>query len=259
MSVPCVILGGGDGRPVDGRTSVKGLVSVAGRPMVEWVLEAARKSATVAEITLVMPDAEGRDGSSIRADRLVSSDADFVGNLRAGLAAYHDREPVLVMTADVPALTSEAIDRFVAESLSRGVDLTYPLVAEEDLEREFPGSKRRYVRVDGQHVTGGNVVLLTPWLVGRGVGLAERLFDSRKSAIRLAGILGPAFVAKYLSGSLGVSDVERRMETLSGGKCSAFRVSHASIGADVDKSVDVEVVERVLYSRARRALSGSAV
>jgi hypothetical protein len=77
--------------------------------------------------------------------------------------------------------------------------------------------------------------------------------------MHLAGILGPVFIARYLSGTLGVSDVERRMETLSGGKCSAFRVHHASIGADVDKIADVEAVERVLYSRAPRALSASAV
>jgi len=259
MSVPCVILGGGDGLPVDGKTPVKGLVTVAGRPMAEWVLEAVRQSATVGEITLVMPEAESCGGWSVRADRLVSSDADFVGNLAAGLAARHDDEPVLVITADLPALTPEAIDHFVTESLVRKVDLTYPLVDQQDMEREFPGSRRTYVRADGRYVTGGNVVLLTPWLMTRSVVLAKRLFDSRKSATRLAGILGPVFIAKYLSGSLGVSDVERRMETLSGGKCSAFRVPHASIGADVDKSADVEVVERVLYSRAPRALSGSAV
>jgi hypothetical protein len=227
--------------------------------MAEWVLGAARQSEAVGEITLVAPGASDYGEWSVNADRVVSSDADFIGNLMAGLAAHPDNAPVLVVTADLPALTPEAIDLFVAESLSRNVDLTYPLVDRMDMEREFPGSQRTYVRVDGRHVTGGNVVLLTPWLVTRSIVLAKRLFESRKSAMRLAGILGPAFVAKYLSGSLGVSDVERRMGSLTGGKCSAFRVHHASIGADVDKWADVEAVERVLYSRAPRALSASAV
>jgi hypothetical protein len=259
MSVPCVILGGGDGRAIDGRTPTKGLVTVAGLPMVEWVVRAACRAETVSEITVVMPGRDFGGEWSAAIDHLVPSDAGFVENLAAGLEAYRDDEPVLVLTADLPALTPEAIDAFIVESLTRNVDLTYPLVDEEDIEREFPGSRRTYVRVDGRRVTGGNVVLLTPWLVRHGSVLAERLFGSRKSAVRLAGILGPVFIAKYLSGSLRVSDVERRMETLSGGKCSAFGVSHASIGADVDRSTDVEVVERVLYSRAPHVLSGSGV
>ena len=39
------------------------------------------------------------------------------------------------------------------------------------------------------------------------------------------------------------------MGELLGGTCAAIYTSHASIGADVDKPVDVIVAERVLFER----------
>jgi hypothetical protein len=40
------------------------------------------------------------------------------------------------------------------------------------------------------------------------------------------------------------------MEQLLGAKCSAIYTSYASIGADVDKPIDVVVASRVLYQRS---------
>lgn len=256
MTVPCLILAGGKGSALDERVACKSLVVVAGRPMVEWVADAARGAEAVSEITVVVPGDDEACRVADLADRVIVSNTTLVGNLLAGIEGHREDERVLVLTADIPAITPHAIDDYITESLERRVDLTYPIVPRRDMEREFPGSRRTYVRVDGQDVTGGNMVLLTPWLVRAQRGLGERLSESRKSALRLAGLLGPTFAAKYMTGFLRVSDVERRMETLSGGKCAALWARHASTGADIDKPADVVVLERVLYSRVPRMCTG---
>ena len=66
----------------------------------------------------------------------------------------------------------------------------------------------------------------------------------------MARVIGIPFIFKYVTGRLRVDDVERKMEQLLGGKCAAIYTSYASIGADVDKPIDVVVAERVLYQRA---------
>ena len=45
------------------------------------------------------------------------------------------------------------------------------------------------------------------------------------------------------------------MQQLLGAKCAAVYTPHASIGADVDKPIDVVVSERVLYQRVSGSIS----
>jgi hypothetical protein len=225
--------------------------------MVAWVIEALDASQTVSEIAVVVPDKKGAGDWGASVDHLVESDGSFIDNALAGLSVFDERHPVLVVTGDVPALTATAVDDYVVRSLESGAAFTYPLVAEEDMEAQFPGSARSYLAVDGEKVTGGNLMLVTPEVVRRGRDLGERLFEARKSPISLARILGGAFVLRYAAGRLRVLDVERKMEHMLGVRCVALHTREASIGADVDKVGDVVLVERVLYSRTSGRKRGS--
>jgi GTP:adenosylcobinamide-phosphate guanylyltransferase len=257
VRVGAVVLAGGEGVADGEVVRFKGLTAVAGRPMVAWVVDALRACETVSEVAVVVPDDYDVGEWAEFVDYVVVSDAPFIDNVIAGLSVFGDRDAVLVVTGDVPALMPSGIDDYVARSLACGAAFTYPLVSAEDMERQFPGSARSYVKVDGCRVTGGNMMLVSPELVRRGRGLGERLFQARKSTAALARILGGVFVLKYVSGRLRVSDVERKMGELLGARCAALHTREASVGADVDKAVDVVVVERVLYSRTSGRNCGS--
>jgi hypothetical protein len=179
----------------------------------------------------------------------VVSDASFIDNAIAGLSIFDGDRHVFAATGDLPALTADDIDDYVAQSLESGAEFSYPLVRASDMEAQFPGSKRTYVKVDGGLVTGGNVMVLSPGLVQRNREIGQQLFETRKSPIAMARVIGLPFVFKYATGQLRVDDVERKMEQLLGAKCAAIYTAHASIGADVDKPIDVVVAERVLHER----------
>ena len=87
-------------------------------------------------------------------------------------------------------------------------------------------------------------------LLKRNHDIGQRLFETRKSPVAMARVIGIPFIFKYLTGRLRVDDVERKMEQLLGAKCVAVYSSYASIGADVDKPYDVVVASRVLYERS---------
>jgi GTP:adenosylcobinamide-phosphate guanylyltransferase len=244
-----VVLAGGDGAVIDPAVPVKGLVPVAGKPMIEWVTDALCAAKTIAKVAVVVPTNQDLGAWAGRVDRVVVSDASFMDNALAGFSAMENGRPVLAVTGDLPALTPEAIDDFVTRSLASGAEFTYPLVSAADMERQFPGSRRTYVKVAGGRVTGGNMMLLSPQLVRRHRELGQRLFDARKSPIRMAQALGVIFIARYLSGELRIRDVERKMEQLLSVKCAAIRTGYAAIGADVDKPLDVDVAQRVLQGR----------
>jgi GTP:adenosylcobinamide-phosphate guanylyltransferase len=251
-----MVLAGGEGARIDPSASTKGLVSVAGRPMVEWVVEALAAAQTISEIAVVVPNVARTGAWTERVDHVVVSDGSCTENALAGLDVLGDRA-VLVTTGDLPALTSDAIDDYVTRSLESGADFTYPLVTSEDMESQFPGSQRTYVRVAGGHVTGGNMMVLMPRVARQNRELGQRLFDTRKSAMKMARVIGVPFALRYVSGRLRVGDVERKMEQMLGAKCSAIYTSYASIGADVDKPIDVVVAERVLYQRTRGRNTGN--
>jgi len=245
-----MVLAGGDGAIIDPAVHIKGLVPIAGRPMIEWVVNALRAAEKIAEIAVVVPTDKGLGEWAGTVDHVVVSDASFMDNAIAGMTVFDSDRYVLGATGDLPALTPEAIDDYVTQSLDSGADFSYPLVRAEDMEAQFPGSQRTYVKIAGGPVTGGNMMLLSPELVKRNREIGQRLFETRKSPVAMARVIGVPFIFKYATGRLRVDDVEHKMEQLLGGKCAAIYTSHASIGADVDKPIDVVVAERVLYQRA---------
>ena len=250
MKVDALVLAGGDGAIIDPTVHIKGLVPIAGRPMIEWVVNALRAAETIAEIAVVVPTDAGLGEWTATVDHLVVSDSSFMDNAIAGMSVFDSDRYVLGATGDLPALTAEAIDDYVTQSLDSGADFSYPLVRAEDMEEQFPGSQRTYVKIAGGPVTGGNMMLLSPELVKRNREIGQRLFETRKSPVAMARVIGVPFIFKYATGRLRVDDVEQKMEQLLGGKCAAIYTTHASIGADVDKPIDVVVAERVLYRRA---------
>ncbi|PKQ17023.1 MAG: hypothetical protein CVT67_02465 [Actinobacteria bacterium HGW-Actinobacteria-7] len=249
MKVDAVVLAGGDGEVIDPAVHIKGLVPIAGKPMVEWVVDALRAATTVAEIAVVVPTAENLGAWADKVDKLVVSDARFIDNAIAGIDSFRNDRHVLLTTGDLPALTPEAVDDFVTQSLEADADFSYPLVREADVLEQFPGSKRTFVKIVGGPVTGGNMMVLAPALAASAREIGQRFFETRKNPLKMAGVVGVPFVVKMALGRLDPTDVERKLGQLLGGKCAAIYTSHASIGADVDKPLDVIVSERVLYER----------
>jgi CTP:molybdopterin cytidylyltransferase MocA len=100
--VDAVILAGGDGEVIDPTQRFKGLVEIAGRPLVEWVVDAFRAAHRVGEIAVVIPTAENLGGWVDRVDKLVVSNRDFMDNAIAGAAAFREDRPVVIATGDIP-------------------------------------------------------------------------------------------------------------------------------------------------------------
>jgi len=246
VTVDAVVLAGGDGAVIDPQSRFKGLLPIAGRPMVAWVVDALRATENVAEIAVVVPSAEDLGAWVDSVDKLVVADGDFLENVLAGVGAFRNDRPTLVVTGDIPALTPEAVDDFVLRSMATGAEFTYPLIRKSDMLEQFPGSVRTFVKLINAEVTGGNMMLVNPFLVAQNKSIGQKLFDTRKSAIKMARVIGFRFVLKLALGRLEVREVEAKLAELLGGPSAAIYTPFASIGADVDKPADVVVAERVL-------------
>lgn len=246
--VDALVLAGGSGEPIDGKVGPKGLVLVAGKPMVQWVVEALLSATTVDSIAVVLPNRSVAPDFKDERVIVVVSDGSLMDNVQAGLDALDSSKSVLALSGDIPALTSAAIDDYVTQSLQRGVELSYPLISKASMEAQFPGSVRTYVTIKGGPVTGGNIIVGSPELAAKLKDLFQEFYDTRKNPVKWARIVGFGFVIKLALGILDPTDVERRLSKVFGGPVAAIYSQHACIGADVDKPVDLEVIERVLGS-----------
>lgn len=249
MKVDAVVLAGGDGAVVDPTCRFKGLLPVAGKPMVEWVVDALRAAETVADVAVVVPSAEELGAWADRVDKLVVSNGGFMDNVIAGVESFRVDRPILLATGDLPTLQGSDVDAFVRASLETGADFTYPLIPKEAMLEQYPGSERTFVKLSTGSYTGGNMGVLNPALVIQNRALGQKLFDRRKNALQMARAIGFRFVARLALGRLDPADVEAKMGELLGGSGAAVVLPNGAIGADVDKPVDVVVAERVLYAR----------
>lgn len=254
--VDVVVLAGGDGVVIDEHARFKGLVPIAGKPMVEWVVDALIAASSVHEVAVVVPTAEDLGSWADRAGKIVVSDGRFADNILAGIESFRTDRPVLLVTGDIPTLTPEAVDDFVARALERDADFAYPLVSREDVLEQYPGSERTFFKLKTGRFTGGNITMVAPVLARRSRELGQKLFELRKSPVKTVRLLGLRFAVDLMLGRLDPADVEVKATELLGGKGVAIVTRHASIGADVDKPADVIVTERVLYERLRASRAG---
>lgn len=244
--VDAIVLAGGDGSVISPETPVKGLVKVAGKPMVQWVVEALRKAQQVREIAVVLPPEQDTSEWQDLVDYIVPADGMISENVGAGVRALSARGPVVVATSDIPSVSPQAIDDLISQSLQRGADLNYPLIPEDAMLSAYPGTKRTFFKLREGKVTGGNAMVFDSHQLEYLTKLGQEAFEARKNPIKLANIVGARFAFKLATGRLSMQDIEDCLNKFVGLKCAAILSGYASIGADVDKPEDVDVIEAKL-------------
>jgi GTP:adenosylcobinamide-phosphate guanylyltransferase len=249
-----VVLAGGragdDFRAATGVES-RALAPVAGRPMVTWVLEAVSAAETVDRIVLVgaesLTDAPG-------ARQRLRAGGDLLDAIERGMGACPGAGHVLLVSADIPALTPEGVDAFVREGIASGADFVYPIISRETNEARFPGLKRTYLRLSDGVYTGGNLFLARPEALLRQRDLIRRAYAARKRPFQLACIVGWGVLLRVLFRRLSLADAEAALSRLMGGNARAIVTEHAELGADIDRVADLEAMSRYLEERASRPL-----
>ena len=236
-----VVLGGGDpGDPFAAAhgASVKPLIPIAGQPMALYVLRALRDSERIKEVAYVGPTVPELEPLI---DRHVADRGQLLTNLEAGISALGEPQGrVLVVTADIPLLTATDICSLLDSAPEGG--LVYPVVRREDCEKAFPGVQRTYARLKDGRYTGGNVFLLEPALLARFLPQLREILAARKNPLKLAALIGPGILLPFILGRLTVPMLERKISDLLGVTARALVTPLASVGTDVDKESDLQLV-----------------
>ncbi len=257
-TIDAVILGGGTIKqaagempPVGSEVVGKGLIKLSGREMIEYVIDALKNVKRVRRTIVVAPESALHENWSGRVDAVIPTVGSAVDNGVEALKYLKDNGPgltkyVLFMTCDIPLITTEAIDDFLDRCETTSDDVYYPVILREVVEAKYPETKRTYARLRDVTVTGGNFALMEPEIILANLNLLEDAYNARKSVFQTLKLLGPLMIIKFLTRTLTLSDIEKRVTKIINARAKTIVTPYPEIGVDVDKTEDLKLVSELL-------------
>jgi len=217
--------------------SQKALLPVAGRPLLQRVLDACGQARSVRRVVVVgVGDRESFDAP----DALFLPDTgSMVGNVAAGarqLAAGPDAGThAVVVACDLPLITGPMLDWLVAQAENDDLDFHYTVIRKDAMEAQFPCSRRTFYRVRDGIFCGGDAHVLSFRLIDRLLQISPQYAARRKNLLRLAWLAGPVFTLRFFAGRESHADICRRVERLLGFAGRDVVSEFPELGMDIDK------------------------
>jgi molybdopterin-guanine dinucleotide biosynthesis protein A len=228
-----VVLAGGSPEPAlaPGLPN-KAFLPIGGQPLVVRVTQALRQAASVSRILVVGPTAELAPllGTTVE---LVPQQPTLMDNVAAAVARLPDEKRVLVIASDLPLLTGEAVEHFVARCAGVA-GCYYPIVPQAAIEARFPTARKTYVQLTDGIFCGGSAMLFDPTLLDRVRPLVERLIDGRKKPWLLAQLFGWSTVMKFAAHALSIAEIEAKAREITGFEVRAVILEGPELALDVD-------------------------
>lgn len=224
----------------------KAFVKIGGVALVTRTLQALREARSIGRIIVVAPPAAHGDPALALADELRPDGEKIRVSLRNGLAGLDPDADVLVVASDLPVLTGEAVDDFIARARTRACDLGYGCLEKRVHLAAFPDVPHTWVRLRDGTYCGGGLISIKPRVLSHLEQFIERLGAARKSPIRLARLFGFDMLLKFALGRLSIGDAERRASALLGAPAAGIVSPYAATGVNVDRASDVALAERLV-------------
>ena len=232
MPAAIVLAGGGPEPVLAPGLPNKAFLSVGGLPLVVRVTQALHQAASVDRILVVGPTSDLAQLLDHSID-LVPGQATMMDNVTAAITRLPGARRALVIAADLPLLTGEAVDRFVA--LCTGdAGCFYPIVPQTAIESRFPTARKTYVQLTDGVFCGGSAMVFDPSLLDRVRPLVERLVAGRKKPWLLAQLVGWSTVMKFAAHTLSIADIEAKVREVAGFPVRAVILDGPELALDVD-------------------------
>lgn len=230
----------------------KALLTICGKPMIEYVVDALYKSSFISNISIVGPVELLKDCLGYKVDYYVEDEGSFFENLNSGIQPFIDDKEVIIAASDIPMLTHEVVDDFINCCLQQKADLCYPIVEKSVNQNKFPGFERTYVKLKEGVFTGGNILCINPAVLGTCHDFTLKFMEYRKKPWKSARLLGLDFLTMLALGVLPIFKIEQRFSELLNIKAAAIISSFPELANDVDKPSDVEMVEKYLCAMFKK-------
>jgi GTP:adenosylcobinamide-phosphate guanylyltransferase len=252
-----IVIAGGVPKPDDPlyeftQGKPKALLDIAGKPMVQWVLDALEGAETVDQLVLISLSEE--DGLKFsKPITYVADRGDLLQNVRAGIEKVVELNPqarhVLTVSSDIPAIRPGMIDWMVNKNMETDLDIYYTVLERQVMEARFPSSNRSYTRLKDAEVCGGDMNMIRASTVNANEELWDRIIAARKNVFKQAALLGYGNLLLLVSRQLTIQGAVKRVAKRMDITGQAVFSPYAELGMDVDKPHQLEILRADLMNR----------
>jgi len=232
----------------------KAMLDIAGKPMVQWVLDALCTAYTIDRIVIVgLSEDNGLECSKIAG--YLPNQGGMLANLKAGLARVKEINPdiqhVLLVSSDIPSITSDMVDWVVTTAMQTDEDVYYNVIRKQTMEARFPGSNRTYTHFKDVDICGGDMNVIRA-SISANEPFWEKIIAARKSPLKQASLLGFDTLILLVLRQVTLADAVKRVAKRVGLTGRALVCPYAEIGMDVDKPNQLELVRADLSGRVTK-------
>lgn len=160
-------------------------------------------------------------------------------------AAHRLGFPLVVTTVDHALLKPEWITQFLADTPD-WADVAVLLAPEDRVRAAAPRTKRTYLRFQDGRYSGCNLFLLRNENALNVVHVWRKVEALRKQPWKIAAMLGPGFLIRYLLNWLTLDEAVLKLGKLANVKAAAVRAHDGLAAVDVDKPSDLDLVRELV-------------
>lgn len=235
----------------------KALIDVAGKPMIQWVLDALGDARHVDNV-IVMGLSPKSGVTCKKPLHFLSNQGRMLANIVTGvnksLELNHKNEYVLIVSSDIPTIKPEMVDWLVETCMQTKDDLYYGVCSRELMERRFPDSRRTYTKLKDIQLCGADIHVSHIRMATEHLDTWESLIGNRKSPLKQASIIGLDTFFQVFTRSITLEDLVAKISGRLGIQGRAILWPHAEPCMDVDKPHQLELLRADLERQQSEAM-----
>ncbi|MBL8049793.1 MAG: nucleotidyltransferase family protein [Anaerolineales bacterium] len=233
----------------------KALIDVAGKPMVQWVLDALSDAKLVNQVIVI--GLSPKSGVTCKKPlHFISNQGRMLSNIVAGvnkaLEINKKSEYVLIVSSDIPTLKGDMVDWLIKTAMQTRDDLYYGVCPREVMEARFPTSNRTYTKLKDMQVCGADVNIIHVSMATDHLDTWEQLIGNRKSPLKQASVIGLDTFFQLFTRQFTLQGLVERASQRIGIKGRAIIWEHAEPCMDVDKPHQLELIRADLASQRKK-------
>lgn len=228
--------------------NAKALLEIAGKPMVQWVLDALGAAQKVDNVIVIgLENVEAV--TCAKPLYHIPNQGRMLANIEAGINKMRELNPkaeyAIVTSADIPALRGEMLDWLIDTASESRHDIYYGVVKREVMEKRYPNSNRTYTKLKDMEVCGADLNIAHHTMTTDPEHLAkwEILIGRRKSPLKQAAAVGIWTLVLVLTGRLTLKAAVERATRKLNINARALVWDYAEAAMDVDKPHQYELMK----------------
>ncbi len=238
----------------------KALIDVAGKPMIQWVLDALGDSKEVDNVIII--GLTSKSGLTCKKPlHYLSNQGRMLANIVAGTSKSVElnkkTEYVLLVSSDIPALKPEMVDYLAQTSMQTRDDIYYGVCPRDVMETRYPASHRTYTKLKDMQVCGADINVIHVSMTTDHLETWEKLIGNRKSPLASAAVIGWDTLFLLFTRQITLQGLVEKASARIGIKGRIIIWDKAEPCMDVDKPHQLEIMREDLALQKKKAAAAA--